>query len=153
MIDFCPVLSSKAPDLGAVTIRIPSELKLDTTLSGSQSEGNVHLRENCLMTLEEQAESASFSCFSSACLPSMLRVLFMTVTFNSSGLYWGTSRVTSNLFGFSLTLIIWKWKKKDSDLFYNEYNVQTQLIFEFVSRRYDFFTNYIWKNSKQSKIF
>ena len=44
---------------GHVTIRIPSELKLDWTLSESQFGGKVHFRENCLITLDAKAPSSS----------------------------------------------------------------------------------------------
>ena len=44
---------------------------------------------------------------SSSCLPSMERTLFTVDTFSSSGLYWDTSKVTSNLSLSSFTLITW----------------------------------------------
>lgn len=90
-------------------MRIPSELRFDTTSLGLESEGRVHFLENCLITEEfpEAFDPGAFfsSDFKLSCLPSMARVLFTVVTFNSSGLYSDTSKVTSNFVSLSVTLI------------------------------------------------
>ena len=69
-----------ASTLGAVTIRMPSELRLDDTLSPSHPAGRVHFRLNCRITLELKLEASSWSLASEAVLPSMLRTLLITVT-------------------------------------------------------------------------
>ena len=129
----------KVAPFGAVTMRMPSELKLDMTLSGSQSAGRVHLRENWRMTLDEHADLSSLSLLSSACLPSMLNTLLTTVTLSSSGLYWGTSSVTSNLSEVSFNLITWRSKRS---FFSKEEEKQTssEMKLHFVGRSQSFAT-------------
>jgi len=65
--------------LGAVTIRMPSEDRLETTLAGSESVGRVHFWLNCFMTADDpKARTFLVSLESStlaSCLPSMLRTL------------------------------------------------------------------------------
>ena len=101
---------------GAVIIRIPSELRLEATSFGLQSAGRVHFLENCLMTWEdpEAVELAVFfsSDFWSSCLPSIARVLLTVVTFNSSGRYSETSKVTSNFVSSSFTFMTYNLTKR-----------------------------------------
>ena len=84
---------------GAVMTKTPSELKLETTESCLQPLGKVYFLKNCL----EMKLRPSSDC--SLCLASTVKLLFITLTVSSSGLYIEVSMVISKAFSSSLTLM------------------------------------------------